>query len=317
MCRNQLNRLIKIFSFVYAGADHRKFFPEEFVQIDRYGFGVDRHHDNRAARACGFGNEARTGFGTCHFKYNVGAGASGFPADAGDGVLRFRINNVESEFTCKADACGIDFDYSDASAGLACGERDQHADRTSAVDHDEVIFFQPGAADIVAGDRLWFDQCRKIHRHIVRQTMKQTGWNNPLFGECARGFNAEKFQVFADMSESCAAGVAVSAVVERAHGHGVADLKAGYIFAETENPSAHFVSDCLRRMNPLVHVSFENVDVGAADAAVFDGDGDFPRTGKSGGDLPAFDPAGTDVLSCFHIRSTLRLRPLVSVSFRS
>ena len=80
---------------------------------------------------------------------------------------------------------------------------------------------------------------------------------------------------------------------------------------------AGYVADRLRRVNPLIHMAFEDVDVGAADAAIFHGDGHFAGTGNRVGNLPALDSAGADVLSGSHFKSILHWRPLRSASYRS
>ncbi|MPN20044.1 hypothetical protein SDC9_167420 [bioreactor metagenome] len=56
------------------------------------------------------------------------------------------------------------------------------------------------------------------------------------------------------------------------------------------------MADRLRRADPFVHVSLEDMNVGSADAAVLDGNDRFAGTGLRSGNLPAFDAAGVDVL---------------------
>ena len=88
--------------------------------------------------------------------------------------------------------------------------------------------------------------------------------------------------------------------VERAHDHVVALFPGGDVGGDGGDGAGHFVAHDQRRADALVHVALEDVQVGAAHAAIGNFDADFAGFWIAGGGGADFDGLVAFVVGGFH-----------------
>jgi len=122
----------------------------------------------------------------------------------------------------------------------------------------------------VAGDSDGFYEGSVFESQVIGQAVERVSGNGPETLHRAGGVNANEFQLLADVAVTAQAGGTLAAWVEGADGDAVAWFPIFDIVADCFDHRAAFVADDLGKLDAVVHVAVEEMEVGSADAAVGD-----------------------------------------------
>jgi hypothetical protein len=98
--------------------------------------------------------------------------------------------------------------------------------------------------------------------------MKRVRRHGPKTLQGARSINANEFQVMTDMTMACAAGRAITAWRERAHGYAITGREAFYGRAKRGDGPGHLVTEHLGNVDAVIHGTVKNVKVSTANATI-------------------------------------------------
>jgi hypothetical protein len=155
------------------------------------------------------------------------------------------------------------------------------------------------------------------HIYGFRQIMQGMCRDRPPSLEGARGINAKKIDVGADIIVFQFTRWAVTARVQWAHYYAVAYPKALDAIAELGNLTGHFVANHLRQPKPLVHVSQIDMIIGATDASVSHLKLHLSWTGSLRARLTYTECLLSLVIGCFHVSFLQYVAPAVRNTSRT
>jgi len=144
---------------------------------------------------------------------------------------------------------------------------------------------QTRSSDVVHGHCRWLDQCGMFEIHSVGQPNEQFGGHIPPVLHRARRIDAKENKLRANVSVAAETCSAAAARFDWQHGDRVAHGPSGNARAHSRNRSRAFVSDGCGGFDSRVHGTMKDVDVGAADSGVRDGDLHLTRPRCRDGDL--------------------------------
>lgn len=159
---------------------------------------------------------------------------------------------------------------------------------------------QPAPGHIVGGDGDGLEQGGGTQVHARGQPDEGGGRHRPLVLQGAGGVDAHEGQVMTDMSMADPARRALPTPLQRHDAHGITHRPPLDSLAEGSDPTGHLMPNGRRRVDSVVHVPVQDVQVSPADTGVRHRNPDVVRTQGSGVDLDVTDLSGSAIVGCVH-----------------
>jgi hypothetical protein len=204
----------------------------------------------------------------------------------------------------------IHFEKYHARASTPSEQRNHESNRSAANGRHRFAGLDRSESNVVNRDCKRFDQRGVVVLNSCGNGVQTIRGHGPEFLKRAVGIDSEKAQVFADVSESASACLAMTAGDSWLDDNASSRLKAAGVFG-TRNDGNHFMSENSTGFGALGHSSLKDQQIGSADSDAPDLKQDFAGRGLRNGFLRYFHATRPTVDRGFHVANT-RLSTVLS-----